>query len=105
MIVEQLYFDFGVTPEQACIMCHLSSNCGMCCVKCQAEGKKCGNSMQSCSQYDLDKQSARWNTWMYNVAFHYPELIKYIPRKYRKQVDMAREEYKRKMHNLNVKLR
>lgn len=27
-------FDYGVTPEQACIMCHLSSKCSGCCVRC-----------------------------------------------------------------------
>lgn len=32
-------FTYGVTREQACIMCHFSSNCGGCCIKCQAEGK------------------------------------------------------------------
>ena len=26
----QLALDFGVTAEQACIMCHLSANCGEC---------------------------------------------------------------------------
>lgn len=89
----QLHFDFGVTQEQACIMCHLSANCEMCCVKCQAQGKECSNAMQACSQVDLDKQGARWDTWMYNVAVHFPELKKYIPKKYKQQVDMALQKH------------
>lgn len=28
---QRFLFDYGVTPEQACIMCHFSSECGGCC--------------------------------------------------------------------------
>ena len=34
-------YDFGVTREQACIMCHLSSGCGGCCEKCRKERGYC----------------------------------------------------------------
>ena len=37
MRTKQLSFDFGVTPEQSCIMCHLASECSGCCNKCIAE--------------------------------------------------------------------
>lgn len=30
-------FEYGATREQACIMCHLSAECGGCCVRCIAE--------------------------------------------------------------------
>ena len=96
----QLAFDFGVTAEQACIMCHLSANCGDCCVKCQASGKTCGNSMQICSQVDLDQQGARWSTWMHLVAVHFPELRRYIPRKYKKCVTIALNKYNQRMGNI-----
>ena len=97
IVPAQLAFDFGVTSEQACIMCHLSANCGDCCVRCQAAGRTCGNAMQICSQVDLDKQGARWSTWMHLVAVHFPELRKYIPRKYKKLVDIALNKYNQRM--------
>lgn len=78
----QLSFDFtyGVTAEQACIMCHLSSGCGGCCVGC---GNKCG-SMQACSRPGRGHDGPRFETWMYLVRNHYPELKRFVPKKYLK---------------------
>lgn len=72
----------GVTPEQACIMCHLSSECGGCCLKCDKAAKKCAG--QSCSQSDRENQGARWATWMYLVKEHFQHLRKFVPKKYLK---------------------
>ena len=96
-IAFQLSFDFGVTPEQACIMCHLSSNCNKCCKQCVSKGTQCDNSMQECSQTDLEYQGARWETWLHLVAVHYPELKKYIPKKYHKKLELQLNIYNRKM--------
>ena len=96
-IVSQLTLDFGVTPEQACIMCHLSANCNKCCKQCQSKGKQCDNVMQECSQVDLEYQGPRWRTWMHLVATHFPELKKYIPKKYHKELDLKLKLYNRKM--------
>lgn len=46
MIGDWVNSDFGVTREQACIMCHLSSGCGGCCEKCRKEKGHCNNSAQ-----------------------------------------------------------
>lgn len=77
-ITHQFRFEFGVTPEQACFMCHLSSECAGCCRKCH----KCTG--QACSQENLETQQSRWDTWMYLVA-NTPALAhlkKFIPKKY-----------------------
>lgn len=81
-------FDFGVTKEQACVMCHLSSECFGCCVKCKAEDKNgtCGG--QSCSLQSRDTDGQRWDAWMYLVATSLPELKKFIPKKYRKSLKL-----------------
>ena len=59
----QLSIDFGVTEEEACMMCHLSSECGGCCAKC---GMKC-SSVQLCSQSNRGSQTERLKTWLYLV--------------------------------------
>lgn len=86
---QQLEIDFGITEEQACILCHLSSGCAGCCVKCKAQGKNGTCYGQTCSRHDLDKQKARWNTWMYLVRTSFPELTRFIPAKYRKQENIT----------------
>lgn len=86
MRTKQLNFDFGVTPEQSCIMCHLSSECSGCCNKCIAEGRPCSNSMQSCSRPNAAFEQNRWNNWLYLVATALPELKKFIPKKYKKEL-------------------
>ena len=50
-------FDYGVTPEQACIMCHLSSECSGCCVRCHkgCEGQRRGR----CAMGSVDIQRQR----------------------------------------------
>lgn len=79
-------FTYGVTKEQACILCHLSSDCGGCCVKCKAEGKSGTCYGQNCSQLSRETDGQRWETWMYliNSYDHLAHLKKYIPQKYRK---------------------
>ena len=66
-----LNLDYGISKEQACILCHLSSECEGCCVKCKAENKNDGN---------------RWDTWMHLVSTSIPELKRFIPVKYRKHL-------------------
>lgn len=88
MTREQLEFkfDYGVTPEQACIMCHLSSECGGCCVKCRASGKNGSCNGQNCSRLSMDRDGQRWEAWMYLVGTSLPYLRKFVPRKYWKYI-------------------
>ncbi|MBR4828196.1 MAG: hypothetical protein IKZ92_00120 [Muribaculaceae bacterium] len=70
--MEQLSIHFksyGVNAEQACIMCHLSSECGGCCAKCS--NNTCGG--QVCSQSGKDTDGNRWDAWMHLVST-YKEL-------------------------------
>ena len=82
MTEQRFNFDYGVTPEQACIMCHLSSECGGCCQKC----KKDGCHGQLCSQPGRDHMGQRWETWIYIVSNLLPELRRFIPHKYWKYI-------------------
>lgn len=84
MKVKQLSLNFGVTPEQSCIMCHLASECSGCCNKCIAEGRPCSNSMQSCSRPNAAFEQNRWDNWLYLVATALPELKKFIRKNIKK---------------------
>ena len=75
-----LNMDYGVTREQACIMCHLSSGCPNCCAKC----KKDGCQGQLCSQQFRDMDGQRWEAWIHIVKNQLPELRKFDPKKYLK---------------------
>lgn len=57
-----LSLDYGISREQSCILCHLSSECGGCCARCD---HKDGCQGQSCGQPFRDKEGQRWDTWMY----------------------------------------
>lgn len=83
-MMEQLrfLFDYGVTPEQACIMCHFSSECGGCCVKCRAENPDSTCYGQNCSQPKRHHDGQRWEAWLHIVATFRPDLKKFLPRKY-----------------------
>lgn len=58
---QQLSFDFGVTAEESCMMCHLSSECSGCCKVCKSDGncrvQRCGQAMRECD-------SNRLSTWL-----------------------------------------
>lgn len=82
----QLEFDFGVTPEQACIMCHLCTDCPNCCAKCTTRGKNGTCVGQSCSRPFVALDGQRWRTWLYMVANVEPHLKRYIPKKYHKEL-------------------
>lgn len=86
-----LLMDYGISKEQACILCHLSSNCSGCCVKCKAENKNGSCYGQTCSQPFREHEGNRWDTWMYLVSTSCPELKRFVPEKYRKYL-------KRKKH-------
>lgn len=77
-------FNYGLSKEQACILCHLSSECSGCCVKCRTEKKNDSCQGQTCSQPFREQEGARWDTWMYLVSECLPELKRFIPAKYRK---------------------
>lgn len=56
-------FDFGVTAEESCMMCHLSSECNGCCKTCNSDtcnGQICGQPMR-------EYESERLSTWLYLV--------------------------------------
>lgn len=90
-----LNLDYGISKEQACILCHLSSECEGCCVKCKAENKNDGCSGQACSQPFREKEGNRWDTWMHIVSTSLPELKRFIPVKYRKHLKTKKYEYRR----------
>lgn len=58
----QLEIIFPVTKTDICTMCHWSSECDDCCLKCK---DKC-NSGQVCAlNDDLENLHARWEAWKY----------------------------------------
>lgn len=87
----ELRLEWGVSREQACVMCHLSSGCGGCCVRCKAEGKNGSCYGQICSQPTRDHQGHRWEAWMYLVGTFFPELKRFVPRKYWKALRRFKE--------------
>lgn len=81
-----LNMQYGISKEQACILCHLSSECAGCCIKCKAEGRNNSCSGQDCSLPYREFEGQRWDTWMNLVANNLPELKRFIPVKYRKHL-------------------
>lgn len=81
-----LDMDYGISKEQACILCHLSSECEGCCVKCMAENKNGSCNGQSCSLPFKEHEGQRWDSWMYIVSTSIPELKRFILVKYRKHL-------------------
>lgn len=79
-----LDMDYGISKEQACILCHLSSECEGCCVKCKAENKNGSCYGQICSQPQREHEGQRWDAWMHIVSTSLPELKRFIPVKYKK---------------------
>ena len=79
--VQSLELEYGVTREQACIMCHLSSGCEGCCLACKKDG---GCQGQACSQPFRDHEGVRFETWMRLVKTYYPNLRRFVPKKYLK---------------------
>lgn len=88
MIPKQLSLDmnYGISKKQACILCHLSSECTGCCVKCKAENKNGTCYGQNCSLLTREHDGQRWDAWMHIVATSLPELKRFIPVKYRKHL-------------------
>lgn len=89
---ERFNFEYGVTREQACIMCHLSSECADCCEKCRAQGKNGTCYGQTCSLPSRNHDGQRWDTWLYIVANFRFDLRRFVPRKYWKFITKAKEE-------------
>lgn len=89
--------EYGISREQACILCHLSSECGGCCVKCKAEGKSGTCYGQECSLPSRDHDGQRWDAWMHIVSTLLPELERFVPERYRKALKKQRKE-KRPCH-------
>jgi hypothetical protein len=81
-----LNLEYGISREQACILCHLSSECDGCCVKCKAENKNGSCYGQTCSQPSRVHEGSRWDTWMYLVSTSLSNLKRFIPAKYRKHM-------------------
>lgn len=63
----ELIFSYGISREQACILCHLSSECGGCCAKCMASNGKGSCNGQLCSLPSRDQDGQRWDSWMWLV--------------------------------------
>lgn len=60
----QLTLDFGVTPQESCLMCRLSAECRLgrpCCQRC---AEPC-NVRQRCSLPFAESESQRLRTWVY----------------------------------------
>lgn len=79
-------FDCGVTREQACTMCHLSTECTRCCVKCMREGRNGTCNGQSCSIPCRDDDGVRWDAWMHFACTTRRDLIKFLPDKYKRAI-------------------
>ena len=78
-----LVFDYGISREQACILCHLSSECGGCCSKCDHQN---GCHGQLCSLPSRNIEGQRWDAWMRLLAStDMSRLVKYIPADLRKK--------------------
>ena|GEM_PF-2433645 len=88
---QSLDLEYGVTREQACIMCHLSSECGGCCLTCKKEG---GCQGQACSQPFRDHEGARFETWMWLVKTFYPHLKRFVPKEYLTKVIKSKMKHK-----------
>lgn len=81
-----IVYVYGGSMEQACILCHLSSGCAGCCVKCRAENKNGTCYGQICPIPSKDHDGQRWNAWMHIVSTSLPELKRFIHVKYRKHL-------------------
>jgi hypothetical protein len=81
---KQLSFDlnYGISHEQACILCHLSAECEGCCAKCNHPN---GCQGQCCSQPSRERDGLRWDTWMYLLKTSLPELARFIAPELRKK--------------------
>lgn len=76
-----LIFDYGISREQACILCHLSAECTGCCKVCK---EQCQGQM--CSQPFREHEGQRWDTWMHILRHTgLKELAKYITPELRKK--------------------
>lgn len=75
-----LNLQYGISREQACILCHLSAECSGCCQNCD---KGCQGQM--CGQPFRDYDGQRWDTWMYLVTHQLRRLLMYIPKEQRKK--------------------
>lgn len=72
----ELNFQYGISREQACILCHLSSECGGCCRKCTKND--CNG--QLCSQASRNYDGKRWDTWMHLIStYNMKHLLRLIP--------------------------
>lgn len=72
-----LSFNYGISREQACILCHLSAECSGCCSKCDRPN---GCQGQICSHPSRNVDGQRWDAWMHLLASsEMSRLVKYIP--------------------------
>lgn len=78
-----LIFHYGISREQACMLCHLSAECSGCCAKCDHPN---GCNGQTCSQPMRNNEGQRWDAWMHILTFpNMSRLVKYIPDGLRKK--------------------
>nr|DAI98715.1 MAG TPA: hypothetical protein [Caudoviricetes sp.] len=71
-----LNFEYGISREQACILCHLSAECSGCCKVCK--DRRCQG--QTCSQPFREHEGQRWDSWMHILRnTKLKRLVKYIP--------------------------
>ena len=96
-----LTLDYGISREQACILCHLSSGCGGCCVRCNHDN---GCQGQCCSQPTRHIEGQRWGAWM-NLVRKYSDIrqcaVKVIPIDLQKKYGMVRP-YRNHKNNNNL---
>ena len=83
---QRLNFQYGITREQACIICHLAAECHGCCVKCKAEGRNGTCYGQTCFQSTRHQDGQRFETWLHIATTLRPELQEYIPHKFLKPI-------------------
>ncbi len=74
--------DYGLSREQACILCHLSAECSGCCARCTHPN---GCPGQTCSQPSREREGNRWEAWMHILGTALPQLAQYIAPELRKK--------------------
>lgn len=81
----EICFDdgYGISKEQACILCHLSAESQGCCLDPNSEAY----GMQRCSVPYRENDGPRWDTWMYLISKKgcLQELKRFIPKDLQKK--------------------
>lgn len=77
-------YEYGVTKEQACILCHIAADCEGCCSKCEhRRNGACAGT--TCVQLTREEDGGRWETEMRRVNGAFKSLRRHVPEKWLKE--------------------